>query len=238
MGNGAAEALLACLDPRHMNLDGTPYELEPMRPHHVPTVVAIEQRVFSHPWSYASFMHEVSGNPQSEYLVLRYRTYTTSSSRGARGTAVLRKLVRGQEEDCSILGYGGLWLMLDEAHICALAVRSEWRGRGLGELLLAALIERAVMRKATHLTLEVRKSNVVAQNLYLKYGFEQTGVRKGYYLDNREDAIIMSTASIGEEAFRARYARLAESLRERLRHTPPPPEEEPPRHGRRSERRR
>jgi len=104
-----------------------------------------------------------------------------------------------------ILGYGGFWFIVDEAHICTLAVHSAWRGRGLGELLLTALIERASEINAAALTLEVRASNVAAQSMYRKYGFIRMGLRKRYYSDNNEDAIIMTTDPISSASFQRRF---------------------------------
>jgi ribosomal-protein-alanine N-acetyltransferase len=86
--------------------------------------------------------------------------------------------------------------MADEAHITTIAVRSELQRRGIGELLIMAVFDRARKFFATILTLEVRVSNTGAQNLYVKYGFYQVGVRRGYYTDNREDAYIMTTGDI------------------------------------------
>lgn len=198
-----------------MDLQGTPYLLEPMTARHVPTVAQIERRVFTQPWSYANFSHEVTNNPYSEYLVLRYGPWAEAGGE-ASGRPGLHNLLRGRPEDRSILGYGGFWLMLDEAHIATLALRADWRGRGLGELLLAALIERAYAREAAFATLEVRRTNTVAQRLYEKYGFAYSGVRVGYYLDNREDALIMTTPPIRSEGYRRRYGDLVERLQRRL----------------------
>ncbi len=101
-----------------------------------------------------------------------------------------------------IAGFVGLWYMVDEAHVVSIGVRTEYRGLGLGELLLISAIEQAVELKSRMVTLEVRVSNHVAQNLYKKYGFTERGARKGYYTDNREDALIMTTSSIGTEEYR------------------------------------
>jgi ribosomal-protein-alanine N-acetyltransferase len=109
-----------------------------------------------------------------------------------------------------ILGYAGMWIMADEAHITSIATRGQNRRQGIGEALLAAIIELATRHKARIVTLEVRVSNITAQNLYLKYGFQKTGLRKGYYLDNREDAIIMTTEYIGADSFRDNIRRLKE----------------------------
>ena len=91
-----------------------------------------------------------------------------------------------------ILGFTGLWLMAGEAHIINLAVRPEFRRRGLGEFLLIGLIEAAAGLKASLITLEVRVSNTAARELYARYGFTERGTRKRYYVDNREDALIMT----------------------------------------------
>lgn len=94
-------------------------------------------------------------------------------------------------KDNVIIGYGGMWVILDEAHVTNIAVHPEYRGIGAGALIVEALLDVCRYEKATSITLEVRKSNETAQNLYMKYGFIEEGVRKNYYEDNREDAIIM-----------------------------------------------
>ena len=104
--------------------------------------------------------------------------------------------------DSNIIGYAGLWIMVSEAHIVNIAVAHNYRRRGLGELLLLALIELALDMKCNMMTLEVRASNVTAQRLYQKYGFTSRGVRKGYYNDNREDGIIMTVDNIMSKTFR------------------------------------
>ena len=91
-----------------------------------------------------------------------------------------------------IPGFAGLWLLAGEAHLINIAVREAHRGEGLGEFLLIGIIQLAQSLKASMLTLEVRVSNFVAQRLYVKYGLTERGRRRGYYLDNREDAIIMT----------------------------------------------
>ena len=115
-----------------------------------------------------------------------------------------------------IAGFSGIWMMADEAHITNIAVRKEYQGQGIGGLLLIATFDLARELKAAFLTLEVRASNVVAQQLYSRYGFNQTGQRRGYYLDNREDAIIMSTESIASPAFQAQLGQLRDSLSGKL----------------------
>lgn len=110
-----------------------------------------------------------------------------------------------------IVGFIGSWIMADEAHITSIAVRGTYRRRGIGEHLLITAIELAMELKASLLTLEVRVSNTGAQNLYNKYGFTQVGLRRGYYTDNREDAIVMSTDKIESAAFQARFQQLKEA---------------------------
>jgi ribosomal-protein-alanine N-acetyltransferase len=106
--------------------------------------------------------------------------------------------------------------MVDEAHITTIAVRPQFRGRGLGELLLVALAEIAYDINARWLTLEVRVSNNVAQTLYRKYGFKPAGIRQRYYSDNQEDALIMWTDEIRSPEWRGRFLDLRAALRTRL----------------------
>ncbi len=108
-------------------------------------------------------------------------------------------------------GYVGTWYMIDEAHIISVGVRNEYRGLGVGELLLISTIEQAMMRRARVVTLEVRSSNDIARRLYLKYGFEERGVRKAYYTDNGEDAIIMTTDPINTPSYTGTFRRLVEA---------------------------
>ena len=205
-----------------MNLNGLPYALQTMALKDVPIVSAIEQRVFSLPWSTTAFRYELRHNLTSEYLVLRYLPWAVQPKRTLWHP--IRRFLKESRADASLLGYGGFWVVLDEAHICTLALRPEWRGRGLGELLLVSLIERAIIRQAQIVTLEVRASNTVAQNLYSKYGFEVMGRRKRYYSDNREDALIMTTGSIVAPDYQARLEALVALLREKLsRSVDPPP---------------
>ena len=124
-----------------------------------------------------------------------------------------------------IVGYGGLWLNVDEGHVTTIAVAPEYRGRGIGELLLNGLIDQALSLHTDMLTLEVRVSNIVAQQLYLKYGFRTSGTRPRYYTDNGEDALIMWTESVRTPAYQDRLRRLREQLFTRLREeagAPPP----------------
>ena len=112
-------------------------------------------------------------------------------------------------EDCSlVIGLAGFWLMAGEAHIVNLAVRQAYRRRGIGRLLLMKIIDMAIEKYADTITLEVRKSNAAARKLYKKYGFNIKGIRRGYYLDDREDAVIMTAEDIYSDVFQANLDRL------------------------------
>lgn len=115
-----------------------------------------------------------------------------------------------------IVGYAGLWLMVDEAHVTTIGVHPDHRGHGAGELLFNGLIDLAGEMKASRLTLEVRVSNTGAQALYRKYGLEVAGLRRRYYSDNGEDAYIMWSEPIASPEFRERVMRLRAALAERL----------------------
>lgn len=114
-----------------------------------------------------------------------------------------------------INGYVGFWIMGDEAHITTIAVRESLRRRGIGELLLIAVFNRVMKLKVNTVTLEVRASNNGAQNLYEKYGFRKVGVRRGYYTDNREDAMTMSTDDITLDLFQSELRRLEQAHSEK-----------------------
>ena len=111
-----------------------------------------------------------------------------------------------------IFGFAGFWIMAGEVHITNIAVREQQRRQGIGELLLISLIDLAIELGAQLITLEVRTSNIAAQNLYNKYGFTQVGIRHSYYTDNREDGILMSTESITSATFQAHLQQLRETL--------------------------
>jgi len=108
----------------------------------------------------------------------------------------------------NITGYAGLWIMVGEAHVVNIAVSPDYRGQGIGELLLIALIELALSMVCNMITLEVRASNVTAQKLYQKYGFTVRGIRQGYYTDNREDGVIMTVDNINDRTFKEAFKKL------------------------------
>ncbi len=197
-----------------MDRNEIPYIVDPMTATDIPAVAALEKRVFSLPWSRYAFEHEVQHNPMAHFLVLRKREMGTIGQGYASRS--VQKAAGHPPISPSILGYGGFWLIVDEAHICTLAVHPEWRGQGLGELLLVHLIDRASQVNAAILTLEVRATNLVAQRLYGKYGFRQVGRRIGYYTDTEEDALIMTTKPISSIQFQQRLQELRPTLWHRL----------------------
>ena len=131
----------------------------------------IEQATFATPWSRKSIENELT-NACARYLVAR----------------------AGGE----VVGYAGMWLVIDEAHITNVAVHADMRGRGLGKALMESLIQLAADSGMIWMTLEVRRSNKVAQNLYRRFGFIDVGYRKRYYEDNQEDALLMALEHLPE----------------------------------------
>ena len=119
-----------------------------------------------------------------------------------------------------VLGFAGMWVLYDEAHVTTIGVEPAHRGRSLGELLLVAMFDEARRRGANWLTLEVRVSNEPAQRLYRKYGFSVQGTRKRYYSDNNEDAHIMWSRPLQDPAYQAELAALRDALFQRLGHEP------------------
>ncbi len=130
--------------------------------------------------------------------------------------------VVGREEEAAssnsnIMGYVGLWFQGNEAHITEIAVREALRGHGIGELLLIATVRAAVEHGSSVVTLEVRVSNFIAQRMYEKYEFKTAGIRKGYYSDNREDAVIMTTSPVHTWEFQHQFRELQEAYLARWR---------------------
>lgn len=128
-------------------------------------IMEIELEAFTTPWSRHAFEMEISGNDLAEYIVA--------------------------EVGGKVIGYGGVWLIVDEGHITNIAVAKSHQGKGIGDKLIKGLIHVCEDKKIYNITLEVRKTNTVAQNLYIKYGFINCGIRPNYYADDKEDAVIM-----------------------------------------------
>jgi ribosomal-protein-alanine N-acetyltransferase len=197
------------------------YYVEPMRLDDVPEVSKVERECFSNPWPQSAYRRELRNPANNYYVVLRQRAALRDERTGRpeRGPLGLLPLLRRPEYQTSgdaIVGFAGMWVLFDEAHVTTIGVSPQHRGRGLGELLLLDLIDEAMRRNAEWVTLEVRVSNHSAQALYEKFGFTRQGVRRRYYSDNGEDAYIMWSPSIRTQEFRERVARLRLALRQRL----------------------
>ncbi len=128
-------------------------------------VAEIEKRSFPVPWSRGAFEKEIKKNLMAKYIVV--------------------------EQQNILVAYGGMWIIIDEAHVTNIAVDPDYRGKKFGRQLVEAMIQEALEIGVTRMTLEVRRSNLIAQGLYKSLGFISCGVRPGYYEDNGEDAIIM-----------------------------------------------
>jgi [ribosomal protein S18]-alanine N-acetyltransferase len=191
----------------------------------VPRVVEIERLAYPSTWPPSAYRKELQDNRWAHYIVLRdkqvtqesvpvsasepekpRRFFSLSFLPGRTTTAI------SSSNLASIVGFAGLWLMVDEAHVTTIAMHPDYRRRGLGEYMLASLIEIAYDIGAKWVTLEVRVTNYNAQNLYRKYGFREAGLRHRYYSDNQEDALIMWTDEINSPAYKQRFQELKAAL--------------------------
>jgi len=189
-------------------------------------VAEIERLSYSTPWPPSAYRKEIQENPIAHYIVARAMQVTSSMAVGAAREVSRRHFppwplagrsgTSANPQLASIVGFAGLWLMVDEAHVTTIAVHPDHRHRGVGELMLATLIEHAYDIGARVVTLEVRVSNTVAQGLYRKYGFHEAGIRRRYYSDNDEDALIMWTDAIHSPDYRERFLHLRAVLERRL----------------------
>lgn len=207
------------------------YVIDRMTMSDVPRVVEIERLAYPSTWPPSAYRKELQDNRWAHYIVLRDKQIT--GERAAVGQQEAEKPRRSRlfplsllpsrslatvpsPELASIIGFAGLWLMVDEAHITTIAMHPGFRRLGLGELLLVSLIDIAYSIGARWVTLEVRVSNYNAQNLYRKYGFRESGIRHRYYSDNQEDALIMWTEEINSPAYKQKYQELRATLMQKL----------------------
>ena len=168
--------------------------LELMREADIATVQEIEREIFSTPWPRNAYYRELASRSSAHYLVLRQE-----------GPAEKPAGFQGADFDPTIVGYGGMWRMYDEAHVTTIGVRQDLHHRGYGRVLFAGLVQAAYDMGAKWVTLEVRTSNENAMKMYEAFGFKVIGRRKGYYTDNGEDAIVMWSDSIHSPRFRRAY---------------------------------
>jgi [ribosomal protein S18]-alanine N-acetyltransferase len=159
---------------------GVPLVVEPMRMGDVPAVLEIERLSFSSPWPAYAFEQELTTNRLAHYVVAR--------------------------SEGRVVGFAGIWLMVDEAHVTTFGVHPDHRRRGVGRRLLLRLAELAIGLGTARMTLEVRVSNEAAQALYRSFGFRVAGRRIAYYSDDGEDALVMTTSELAGPMMRAAIA--------------------------------
>jgi len=162
----------------------------------VPIARAIEAASFTTPWPAYALEQELRSNRLARYVVAR--------SEGA------------------VVGFGGLWLMVDEAHITTFAVDPDWRRRGVGRRMLVALLETSREMGAARMTLEVRAGNLAAQRLYAELGFAIVGRRVAYYTDDAEDALIMTTPGLRSPGMERRLGEARRRIAGESRAAPDP----------------
>ena len=150
-------------------------------------VTRIERESFTTTWPADAFYNELSTNKLAHYFVGRV--------------------------DGKIVAYGGIWVIFEDSHVTTIAVDPAYRGRKFGEVMLLHLLDEAIERGASWMTLEVRESNAAAQALYRKYGFTTVTTRKGYYSDNNENALVMWAGNLKGDLYRARLNALRAGLR-------------------------
>ncbi len=202
-----------------------PYCVRLMRREDIIQVIEIDREAFPTQWPPPNYQHELQ-NQLARYIVACDETRTVEEPKPRSGTGLygLASRVRNWFDRSHaivsappltsrpyIVGFAGIWILADESHLTNIAVRKSYQRQGVGELLLICTIELSARLNADSMTLEVRVSNTPAQGLYSKYGFTQAGLRRGYYTDNREDAMLMSTESINSALFQARYQQLKQS---------------------------
>ncbi len=196
-------------------------------------VMEVEQQSFPTIWPPTAFKREIQHNRLARFLVAVQRGEDAEERRngaspeGGPHPSSLGRLVGGLrhildgdkappvERNELVVGFVGVWLLIDEAHIVTIAVRDGHRRRGVGELLLIVAIETARLVGQTVVTLECRLSNAAALRLYEKYGFQRIGIRSRYYSDDHEDAYVLSVSDIGTASYERRFERLRNEHRRR-----------------------
>lgn len=165
---------------------GLEVHLVPMRRRHLRSVLRIESQVYPRPWSVSLFMSELALRSSRAYYVARV--------------------------DGVVVGYGGLMMSGDDGHVTTIAVDPAWHRHKIGTRLLLALAREAIRRGAANLTLEVRVTNTGAQELYRRFGFVPAGIRKNYYVETNEDALVMWANDIDRDDYALRLDALASEV--------------------------
>jgi len=156
----------------------------------VRAVMRIESLSFSTSWPTSAFQSELNDNKLAHYFVGR----------------------ESQAPGAEVVAYGGIWVILDDAHITTIAVHPDRRGHRYGEQLLVHMLRESIARGASWITLEARESNEIAHNLYRKYGFATIATRRAYYSDNGENAVVMWAGNLRGELYGLRFAALERAL--------------------------
>ena len=210
--------------------DSSSVTLRRLRRDDIDEVVEIEKEAFSPLWVSSGFKRDINNRYASYLVACLDETAAVDGARGELATgpvgselslwsrlagriglgAAPDRTMGPTSEEYELAGYVSVWYQGEEAHITEIAVRQILRGRGIGELLLIGSLRAAIEYGSKVMTLEARVSNFIAQRLYQKYSFKSVGVRKGYYSDNREDAVIMTTTPINTEE----YARMFDELQD------------------------
>ena len=167
--------------------DDITVHLAPMRRRHLRSVLRIESQVYPRPWSLSLFMSELALRTSRVYAVARV--------------------------DGMVVGYAGMMLAGDDAHVTTIAVDPEWHRYKIGTRLLLHLVREAVGRDAKHVTLEVRVGNHGAQAMYRVFGFRPAGVRKNYYAETNEDALVMWADDVDQPEYVRRLSRIEKSVK-------------------------
>lgn len=210
-------------------MDATSLTVRSMHPRDISQVSDIEREAFPPPWPPTNFRRDLAVNTSTYYVVAcdqSQRGPSNSSCDGDDTTprnsplhairVLVERLLRGEHiatgQSDLIVGFAGVWFLVDEAHLASIAVSKEFRRQAVGEHLLIGVIDLAIEHGASLVTLEVRASNTAAQALYTKYGFEVVGLRPGYYSDNKEDAILMTVSDIHSPSYQEDLGRLREAI--------------------------
>lgn len=203
------------------------YYLRLMGPEDIAQITAIDREAFPTMWPPPDFKNELK-NRLAHYIVAgeEGRTIEETATRAISErvfSGLLSQVQRlfGHEPFAEaevpvfsreyVVGFAGFWFVAGEVHLINVAVREEYRHHGIGELLMISVIDQATELKAHLVTLEVRVSNDAALSLYSKFGFTRTSLRRAYYTDNREDAVLMSLENISSASFRRRLQQLKEA---------------------------
>jgi ribosomal-protein-alanine N-acetyltransferase len=166
-------------------------ELKPLTENQLSAVVEIDQRCLGGLWTKEGYQREID-SPNSDLIIWKREQEIGNRERNKEEFQLPKiELTDIENSGYEVIGIGCLWAILEEAHITILAIDPDYQGKGLGQALLFQLLVSAWKRKLERATLEVKVSNQPAINLYKKFGFKEAGIRKGYYQDTGEDALIL-----------------------------------------------